>query len=176
MSLVSNEDIDSVVEIMSEPTLTPFQKGIVRTTMKRLRSHFDAVSKPLPEKSTDTPPTNPMDKAGSTIHVTLDSDSGKLLFKEYLDQALPGSFDLLSQDTLAGIRAHYQTRTGANCPEHKRPTDEQLSALAWRLGLSCTGKGSGGTRVPPFVDFCGLRAGFFSACPPPQIRGPRVAS
>ena len=66
-----------------------------------------------------------------------------LKFSSYMDQSSEATFPLLAPDVIRQNRDVYKDLFGAEPPTSKRPTDEQLSALAARLKSG---------RVP-FVDF-----------------------
>ena len=75
-------------------------------------------------------------------------NSDRLEYRDYLDQATRGSFKLLPTSVLKKLRDRYLQVTGAPTTGEIRPSDEQLSALSFRLRPQADG-----SLKPPFVEF-----------------------
>ena len=74
--------------------------------------------------------------------------SDKLHYKDYIDQTLSGTFELLPISELSALRRRFIDITGTPLTNEERPSDEQLSALSHRLRLQKNGR-----EAPPFVEF-----------------------
>ena len=92
----------------------------------------------LPSSSTSTQP----------IFVQVADTTHKLPLKDFLDQTLTGSFELLDHEEITKLRNRFVTSTGASPGEDERPTDQQISAMAHRIRDQ-----TGGRLWPPFAEF-----------------------
>jgi hypothetical protein len=76
----------------------------------------------------------PAPRGGDVYHIhTREEDDTKRKFDDYLEQGLPGSFEVLHKDAVSILRKNYQRLMGTKPGESKRPSNEQLSALKARL-------------------------------------------
>ena len=102
---------------------------------------------PTPPPSSSSVPLGSQ-SAGQPIVVTMAETEDKLLFRDYIDQTLPGSFKLLQDEEIAQLRERYFKATGAHPPNEERPSDEQISAMAHRMRDR-----TGGRVWAPFAEF-----------------------
>ena len=119
------EGMDSYITNMGKP-LTPLGKGHLAKFVKAMRRDFVDVPAVAPSIGTSAPVAEP-------IVVQLPDTSDRQPFKDYIDQTIPGSFDVLSASEITQLRRNYVKSTGTGPTNAERPTDEQLSALSHRL-------------------------------------------
>lgn len=120
---------------------TPMQVGHIWKFLKHLRRCFNEPHLPTESPQAAPPPLQP-------IVVQVPNTDDKLLLRDYLDQTMSGSFDLLGTDELMRLRDRFEAITGAPPRDDERPSDEQLSALAHRLRVQ-----SNGRMHTPWVEF-----------------------
>ena len=93
----------------------------------------------VPAPSSSPPPA---------IIVQVPDTSDRLQLRDYVDQTAAGSFKLLSEEEIAALRANFVTRTGGHPDPAERPSDEQLSAMAYVLRTK-----DGARAKAPFAEF-----------------------
>ena len=124
-------------------TLTPLEKGHVAKFVKALRREFVEAPPPSTGASSSTDPA-----PGQRIVVEMPDTSDRLPLKDLIDQTLMGTCEELTMEEIAQLRRNYVRSTGASPTNAERPTDEQLSALSFRLRPQKNGRVN-----PPWVEF-----------------------
>ena len=128
---------DLYLESGDKPTL--FQQGRFYKFFKDLTK---ALADPAPPSTSSTPGT------AQPIVLTLPDTNNRLPLKDVLDQTMTGTFTVLPEKEIADLRKNYVVRTGMAPTSAERPTDEQLSALAYHIRNRADGRVR-----PPFVEF-----------------------
>ena len=131
------EEVLNEVLIDDERAPTRIEKGYVRGFFRKLRDHVSAP----PSAPAPTPSTTP-------IFLQVPDNSSKKEYRDFIDQAAKGHFELLSPKEIAALRMRYEKHTGGPVEGDSRPTDGQLSALASWMKPQPDGR-----RNPPFVEF-----------------------
>ena len=145
LSAVPDADIDTALPDLQvgdearPPTL--FEKGAINNFFKKLRNAFTGPSSTAIATVAGT--------AQAPIVVQIPDKSDHYEVRDYLDQAAGrGSFTLLSPTELRELRERYVKVTGASPTGECRPSNEQLSALGFRLRRQ-----PDGTLKAPFTEF-----------------------